>query len=274
MKAFWVLLLAAVDAGAEGGAFLKIQPGPRPMALGEAYTAVADDLNAVNTNPAGLGRMAGRQLSFSHVQLYEGAKLDAFSAGTQNVAVSFQRLGQGRLEGRDEQGRPTGSYGAADTAVALSGAYNGLGATVKFLDSRLADRSASSYAVDLGAMRAWRGLNFGVSARNLGPGLRYSDQTEALPTAVALGAATRLGGVLLVSVDVAQRVATRRTVVAVGTEYAVHPAFSLRAGSGLTGMNGMGLGFGFKVRGVGVDYAFSPAGELGSAQRVGLSTRF
>lgn len=270
-----LLLLLAASAGAETGAFLKIQPSARPMALGNAFTAVADDLNAVNTNPAGLSRMAARQVAFAHAQLFEGAQFDAFSVGNRHAAVSFQRLGQKRLEGRDEQGRPNGSFGAADTALALTGAYGGVGGTVKFLESRLADRSATSFAADLGVMRSVRGVSLGVSARNLGPGLRYADQTEALPTAVALGAATRLGGAFLISVDVSRQTGSGRTVFAVGSEYAIHPAFALRAGSGLTGgMTGMGLGFGVKVRGASIDYAFSPAGELGSAQRIGLSSRF
>lgn len=269
-----LLLLLATSVSAETGAFLKVQPGARVMSLGQAYTAVADDLESVNTNPAGLSRMESRQASFAHAELFEGAKLDAVSVGAKGVALSVLRLGQGKLEGRDEQGNPNGGFSAADTAISLSGAYRGFGATVKVLDSRLADRSATSFALDLGAQHAVRGVTFGASVRNLGPGLRYSDQTEPLPLAAAVGAAARLGGAFLISAEVAHRPSTGRTIVSVGTEYAVHPAFALRAGSGLTGMNAVGLGFGFKVRGASIDYAFSPAGELGTSQRIGLSSRF
>ena len=43
------------DASATGYAFLKLGVGVRPVAMGNAFTAMSDDGNAVFWNPAGLG---------------------------------------------------------------------------------------------------------------------------------------------------------------------------------------------------------------------------
>ncbi|MGB7055958.1 MAG: hypothetical protein WBE28_11630, partial [bacterium] len=43
------------DPGATGYTFVKLGVGVRPVAMGNAFTAISDDGNAVFWNPAGLG---------------------------------------------------------------------------------------------------------------------------------------------------------------------------------------------------------------------------
>lgn len=288
------LMLAADAAATETAQFLRIMPGARPMALGEAYTAVADDLNALTTNPAGLSRVGGRQAGFMHAELYGSARYDfmgyAQPLGESTFGVAVQRLAIGGLEGRDASGQPTGSFAAADTAV--SAAFSGrlpdssvrAGVGLKLVDSRLAEASARTFAVDLGAQRPMEAaglpLMLGVSVRNLGPGLKLGDVREDLPLTVAAGGAVRLAGALLVSADLFDRPHGGGAGVAFGTEYSVMPAFSLRAGYGSASaaagdpMSGLGFGFGLRVMRATIDYGFTPGGALGSAQRLGFSTRF
>lgn len=294
MRLLATLLLCALPAAAqETAAFLRILPGARPMAMGEAYTAVADDLNALNTNPSGLSRVGGRQAGFMHAELYGGARYDfmgyAQPVGQAAFGVALQRLAVGGLEGRDASGQKTGAFAAADTA--LSAAFSSrlpdspmrAGFGVKVIESRLADASARTVAVDLGLQRPFqaRGLPLvlGASVRNLGPGLRLGEQRESLPLAISLGAAVRLAGAMLVAVDVSERPYARQRVVAVGTEYSLMPAFALRTGysNGFTTqqpLSGLGFGFGLRVMRATVDYGFTPGGVLGAQQRLGLTTRF
>src|SRR5262245_37558041 len=66
--------LAAGKAGTSGAAFLKIAPGARAAALGEAYTALADDSSAILWNPAGLARLKKAEVSATRAQwLQEGS---------------------------------------------------------------------------------------------------------------------------------------------------------------------------------------------------------
>lgn len=289
-----VLLAAAEAAAAETAQFLRIMPGARPMSLGEAYTAVADDLNALTTNPAGLSRVGGRQAGFMHAELYGAARYDfmglAQPLGDGAWGVSLQRLTSGGLEGRDEAGRPTGSFGAADTALALAFSSRlpdssaRVGAGVKLIESRLADASGRTAAVDLGAQRPLEAgglpLMLGVSVRNLGPGLKLGDVREDLPLTVSAGGAVRLAGALMISADVFDRPRGGGAGMAVGTEYFVVPTFALRAGYGGASatagdpMSAFGFGFGLRVMRATIDYGFTPGGALGAAQRLGFSTRF
>lgn len=286
--------LAAGAAAAETAEFLRILPGARPMALGEAYTAVSDDLSALTTNPSGLSRVQGRQAGFMHAELYQTAHYDFLGytqpLGDAAVGVGVQRMAQGGLDGRDASGQTTGSFGAADTAITVAGsarlpdsrALAGFG--VKLVESRLADASARTFAVDAGLMRSLERapvpVSIGAAVRNLGPGLRLGSQREDLPLTIAVGASARLAGAFLVSADVSERPHARQAAFSVGTEYSVLPTFALRAGyapSAVTPgapMAGLGFGFGLKVSRASIDYGFTPAGDLGSSQRLSLTFGF
>lgn len=275
-----VLLLAGFADAAETGAFLRVQPGARPMAMGEAYTAVADDLNALTTNPSGLASMTTREAGFTHAELFGGAHYDFAAAAMGGYGLSVQRLAQAGIDGRDSSGQATGSFGAADTAVSLAAASRSdgflFGGAVKYVDSRIADASAHTVAADFGVMRGFSAgavpVSVGAALRNVGPGLKYGDVTEPLPLTASFGASARLAGSLLLSADVSHRPYGSQTSFAVGTEYSVVGGFSMRLGYAMG--SSFGAGFGLKLRGAQIDYSFSPAGELGAAQRLSLSSRF
>ncbi len=46
--------------------------GARPAGMGNAFTAVADDVNAALFNPAGLAQIPSRQMAFSHAKPFTG----------------------------------------------------------------------------------------------------------------------------------------------------------------------------------------------------------
>ncbi|MBI5244034.1 MAG: UPF0164 family protein, partial [Elusimicrobia bacterium] len=65
LKLALILLLSAQAAWAEtktGAAFLKIGTGARAEAMGGAYTAIADDVNALYYNPGGLAALKKSEL--------------------------------------------------------------------------------------------------------------------------------------------------------------------------------------------------------------------
>ncbi|MBI4376308.1 MAG: PorV/PorQ family protein [Elusimicrobia bacterium] len=298
-----VLALGSWASAQETGSFLRITPGARPMAMGEAFTAVAGDLNALAANPAGLAQISGRHAAFMHAELFEGSRYDflgygqnlsgagPFSGGA--VAVGAQRLSYADMEARDEQGQSAGSLSASDSAFSLAYSRSLLGwdwgLGVKWIESRLADSSARGAAFDLGLGHSLSAaslpLRVGMAVQNLGPGVRFEQERENLPLAVSFGGAARVAGSLLISADIKHRPHSAKTSFGVGTEYAVLPALSFRAGysalsasarsgSDFAGrLGGLGLGFGFKLRSLSLDYAFSPYGELGNAQRVSLGIR-
>jgi hypothetical protein len=155
---------------------------------------------------------------------------------------------------------------------------------VKVVESRLAEASARTVALDAGLLRGFQlaglPMTLGAAARNVGPGLRLGQQREDLPLTLSLGASARFAGAILVAADVYNRPHARSSGFSVGTEYAVLPIFSMRAGytpaavSATTAATGLGFGFGLKLSAFNLDYGFTPSGELGAAQRISLTSRF
>jgi len=84
----------------------------------------------------------------------------------------------------------------------------------------------------------------------------------------------------LISADASDRPHAQKASFSVGTEYSVLPTFALRAGyapvSTTAGapMSGLGFGFGLRVARASIDYGFTPAGDLGAAQRLSLTFGF
>ncbi|MBI4345485.1 MAG: PorV/PorQ family protein [Elusimicrobia bacterium] len=284
---------ASLDSGAS---FLKIGSGARPAAMGEAYTALADDVNALYYNPGGLAGLAKRELGATHAEWLLGSRFDFFGyaqpTGLGTFAVALTRLDNGGMEARGADRRAAGSFGATDSAYTLgfgrsveAGAgRTQVGASAKWLESRIGADSAATLAFDLGAVHRLGGqpLSVGLSVLNLGRGLRFIDQTDPLPLTLSAGAAYRLGGALQLALDVRHEPNDRRTDIGLGTEYALLPSLALRAGYGsgaLAGsggslLGGLGAGFGIKLSNYRADYTFTPFGALGNAQKLSVGARF
>lgn len=71
MTALAAFALGILCSGAKA-AFVDLGAGARAPGLGNAFTALADDVHAVHYNPAGLGLLERPQLAMSHAQLHMG----------------------------------------------------------------------------------------------------------------------------------------------------------------------------------------------------------
>jgi hypothetical protein len=296
----WLLLLSALAPAAQaqtraGTAFLKIDTSARATALGGAYTAVSDDATSLRYNPAGLSRAQKRELSATHSEWLLGSRFDFIgyaqptSHGTFGLGIT--RLAVGTIEGRDSQRQLSSDFKASDMAYALGygrgvddlipGGKTHLGASVKYIDSKIGSDSASTLALDLGALQRFsaRPLDLGVSVLNIGNGIKFLDQTDPLPLTLSLGAAYSLSVALKLALDVRQNIPDERTGVGMGAEYTVFSSFALRAGyassSGAdSSLGGLSGGFGLRLADYSADYTFTPFGALGNVQRISLGARF
>ena len=137
-----IILTNASFAGKYAADFLSIGVGARSAAMGNAYSALANDASAFYWNPA--GQPATRQLSFQvdHVPMFNGlAQYNAASAtmalhNNSAVSIAWIRLGvddiprYAPLEGTKIQrlttgqyrstGQPIGSFSDAEDALFLS----------------------------------------------------------------------------------------------------------------------------------------------------------
>jgi len=278
--------------GTSGGNILSIPVGARPIAMGEAYTALADDISSLYWNPAGIAILNQSQASFMYNptlvdSVYQHAAIAApWEFG--GIGGSLSYLSYGNIRGFNASGDPTGDVSAYSMVGTGSGGFFmgpwAFGASIKGVQSKLDTENAMGVAGDLGMIWTHQKpvlgegtLRLGATIRNLGTGMKFIDQRDPFPRQWRLGAALlRIADKRLqVSADIAKERDTEWAGYA-GAEYKVHRHVSLRAGYAATEVEGNGVraGIGIHIRDFSFDYAYSNYGDLGMSNRYELSMRF
>ena len=285
------LCFASSGAGTTGGNILTMGVGARPLAMGEAYTAQADDISSLYWNPAGLGLLNQSQASFMYNPSYTDMKFQnaavALSIENGGIGGSLSYMSFGPIDGFDVNDQPTGSVNAHSSVGTLGAGWFGgpwaAGVNLKGVQATLADVSAIGMAADFGGIYTHQQpvfdgtLRLGAVLRNVGTGLKFIDEKDSFPLEGRLGAALvqMLDKKLNYSLDFGKQVGAPWAVYT-GIEYWLFPAIALRTGyvgDGQEG-NGLRLGIGLKIRDLSFDYAYSHYGDLGMAHRYELVYRF
>ena len=292
------LLCAAAVARAAGtasAAFLRVGWGARPAAMGEAFTAAADDIDALYWNPAGLNYVKRLQQTFGHNSWIEGINTEhaAFALRRSPVSVMGAGIGflnSGDIERGNKYGYTEGYYSANDLALLFSYARRlkpqlAVGGNFKIIRERIESASAQAFAIDAGAIYELSPkLKLGASIKNLGTGLTLEKTSCPLPLGLRAGAALQFSKNLLLTSDISLPFDDSPGLY-LGTEY-IFPSpvkgarLALRGGLKTAAMGYLGalsalaMGFGVESGAVGVDYALSPYGDLGMVHRLSLKIKF
>ena len=284
---------------------LKIPTGARPTAMGSAFTGLADDINALLWNPAGLACIPFAEISALHTEYLVDTRYEMLGyaqpfgpLGT--FAIGASMLDYGDLPRRPERpdtlpGEPAGSTTADDIFVTIGwGAalppLLGLdrlkaGVNLKFTDEHMSQRTMAGIGLSLGAL--WdpgpAGLRVGTLIDNAGE-VAGSGAGRSMPFRWVLGTslARPIGDDFAGTAVADLRVGNDATFqTGLGVEITGFDLVSARAGwrTGDTGGPTAGLGLrtpAAMARGVSfrLDYAIASSGELGSSQRFELSARF
>ena len=293
-----VLLSASAGARAAGtasAAFLRVGWGARPAAMGEAFTAVADDVDALYWNPAGLNYVMRLQQTFGHNSWIDGLNTEhaAFAIRRSTVSVIGAGIGflnAGDIERGNKYGYTEGYYSANDLALMFSYARRlktklAVGGTFKVIRERIESASAQAFAIDAGAIYELSPkMKMGVTLKNLGTGLTLDKTSCPLPLGLRVGAAYQYKKNLLFSSDISLPFDDSLGLY-FGAEY-IYPSpvkgarLALRGGfktvtmSYLDALSALALGFGIEAGAVGVDYALTPYGDLGLVHRLSLKIKF
>lgn len=302
---FIIMLSSSVYAqiGTTAAGFLNTSLGARPSGMGNAFCAVADDVNAVLWNPAGLVLLDRKETSFTYTNLGPvfgsaefGSMYDGFLGyalpleNDDALALSLQYQEQGTVAVTGDDPEVIAEYSlGANYAAIVSYAKNvssslSWGANLKFIQARLWEFSDTAYAVDIGGLyRSPQGkLNVGVSLYNMGTELKMGDveQADPLPQNLKLGLSYRLvkGNPqgLLFAFDVEKPTASNTgTNIGLGVEYWYHDTLAVRLGylRKEGEVEGMTQGLGIRYGNYEIDFANVPWGELGNVQRFSLSIR-
>ena len=284
---------AAGAADRPGLVSLELPIGPRAVGMGGAFVSVADDPTATYWNPAGLARVAVPErhfaIQFQHNEWISDFRQE-FVGGSTRIGPhafggSFSGFYIGDIDGRDEFGQATTTFGAYDVVVTGSYAHAitdraSAGGSVKYIVANIDDLTHFAFAGDLGAqVEVVPDLRVGGAVTNLGRGLTFISERDQLPTAVQVGGSYRLpqrlgNGSLLVALDV-RKARGDDAHVLLGAEYDYGGLAQFQAGY-RTGFDNEGLSFGAAtaVSSVKVSYAVVPFdSDLGTTHRFAIGFR-
>ncbi|MBI4369037.1 MAG: PorV/PorQ family protein [Elusimicrobia bacterium] len=285
---------SASAKGTTTAGFLKLGASARPAALGEAYTAMADEADAVYWNPAALNLVRGRSASFTHALYVESTAFD-YAAYAQKLSptcalgMSIQYFSAGSLTETDITGTDIGTFSPNDAAATLGYAHEfsgySFGLSLKYINTSVIE-SAQTFAADAGFLTPgyWDGrLRLGASVSNAGGTLTFEEESERLPLIARLGSALKLSEKWMAGIDFGFPI-DNDPFIALGTEYTlpINQSSSLRGRLGansrtwgdIDGLSGISTGLGFEYGKFGVDYALLPFGDLGWTHRFSLSWNF
>ncbi|TPW21615.1 MAG: hypothetical protein FD126_509 [Elusimicrobia bacterium] len=290
--------------GTSAAQFLKLGAGSRAGAMGEAYSAIADDVYALYYNPAGITKLKGPQLSASHAEHFQDISYgfagfaypfkDAKGEVKSAFGLAIYNLSVNDIERRTADTRsPSGKFTAGDYSYNASYARLltprlSLGLTGKVIQQTIDTYSASATAFDLGAQYTvpnvlkGRPLLLSGVVKNLGNDMDFAGVSDPLPRAVVLGAGMPVSKDVRVAVD-ATKYRDTDLYFGVGAEY-LHPftdnvSGALRGGFNThridnDGNNLMTFGAGVNFYRAGFDFAWVPYGDLGNTFRFSLLLKF
>jgi outer membrane protein OmpA-like peptidoglycan-associated protein len=301
-----VLVLPALRAyalsgeGTTAATFLKIGVGPRAVAMGEAYTGVADDPSAVYWNPAGIAQIPSPAVTAMHAFWLQSTYFEHL-AGTLPlpagvVGFSLIYLNAGDLLRSEEGDTPDspfrGTFSANNLGFTAAYAYPYdaslcLGGAVKTFSETIDGRASVGWAADLAFLYRlpWKAWKLGGAAQNLGPATRLADNYARLPANLKLGVSWQALPRLLLDLDYNQLL-EQNGKISLGAEYVFEKILALRAGYhyqsavdnfeyydnyGTNTLSGVTAGVGIFYQEFHLDYAFVPYGMLGSAHRISLT---
>ncbi len=210
-----VFVLSSVNtySQASGGgyseAYLLRDVGGRALSMAGAYTAIANDPNAIFYNPAGLGFLANKPQVTGGISSLGHSRTQSSVAWAQSI---YPRLGigfginsfsSGSFTGRDVQGNPIGDFSALQYALNLAGAYSlenaAIGFNLKYLTNNLTGSpiTANGYGLDVGTkFDVMNMVSVGVAVQNISGMMFWNNANkdyEYLPYTVRAGIAMEYG---------------------------------------------------------------------------------
>ena len=215
MKYCYVLLLTLLFTQPVSAAFNDIGVGARPLGLGGAFVALADDSNAANYNAAGLAYVNNIHLGATYAQRFSGlvnysiiaSIIPVGRVGTIGADVGFLSEDSGIY---NEQ---TFRFSYAKTIIKQIG----IGVNLKYFGTSYDDAnesvkenpyfaqiSSSAFSFDIGMMaKPTNSLHIGISAENLAPAdISISDEeTDTIPQNIRAGIVYRLESIAAMSVQ-------------------------------------------------------------------------
>lgn len=178
------------NLGTSGAQFLQLPVGARSEAMGGAIVGLADDASAIFWNPAGIVKVKNVQAHFSYMNWFDLFDFNAasvvYNAGEiGNFGASMVLFTTDKMEiTTEEQPNGTGRYfDAGDIALGVSYAKYltdrfSVGLTVKYINQRIWNETASGIAFDIGTQYRldFQNLTIAMCMTNFGADMQFDGQ--------------------------------------------------------------------------------------------------
>ncbi|MFH1824970.1 MAG: PorV/PorQ family protein [Candidatus Firestonebacteria bacterium] len=300
MMVVFVSISYASGPGSTGANYLRIGMGARAAGMGEAQVAIADNVDSIYWNPAGLCLIKSSEIGLMHLSYWQGINyeylayaLPVKNIGTFGVGVTY--LNSGSIDKTTEN--ITGSdYTSAGTFnyIAFSGVISyghkfviekvpiNLGANLKIIGDKIEDDTVLGAGLDLGATsEVMKNLTVGATANNIGV---LFGENVSLPLTFKVGAGYKLELFekkhnVTVALDGVLPIDSK-IKVDTGLEYNYDNMIFVRGGYKINyDLESFTVGAGFRLTMSGtqyeLNYAFAPAKEdVGQTHRISLIVRF
>lgn len=276
-------------AGTNSNLFLRSDLSARVSGLSGAFTAIANDENALLYNPAGLAKLRLAGIAFNHTQWFEDIRLENLLLGYKissrlgmGLGVSF--MGMPSIQGLDGAGNPTEKLDISSSVIHMGLGYRlfssaMLGLGVKYFNDNLAGFTASGFAFDLGFYMdtMLRGLSLGLVVQNLGGNIQYDSAKEKIPFSARVGVAYKIPRQDWYIAFDGVKTQGQDFVYNFGIEYILAKYVAFRLGNqalnGLVLSPSFGLGLNIREKYL-IDYTFASKEDLGATHRAGITIRF
>ncbi len=299
----------------EEASYLKIEPSVRIAGMGESGIAIASGVQDIFLNPAALSRMGHMSLSANYTNWMSGIGTGFAGFGFRRMikekpsqnAFAFSIFGVNveGIEKRNIDGELLGTFGSSSYVFTLTfsrdlfkGIYGGF--NVKYLYDNIDGDVAYGYAIDMGLLYwVMGGFGFGLSIRNLGPGLSSGSREVLTRTDFSLPMDVRMGmsylrntgfGNFVWNLDLINSLTGNPPALATGFEFDIKKSFYIRFGlkksfgdkvidnGELTKVSentfSLGAGFGIRYGNFIIDYAYYSRNDFIKPHRLSVSINF
>jgi hypothetical protein len=286
---FPVLLLAKGDGTGESTAeFLEVSQGVKASGMGGAYVAVADDIQSIYWNPAGLARLERKEFLASRNFWMVDTDIDLVAYG-QPIKWIQGVLGGGIVLMNTNGGKGDDGKELKVKCLSLSTSYGryiakdlSAGATIRFINQNYANDKGSGFAYDAGLLADVDPFSIGVSLLSIGEDIEIDKVDSPLSTKIRAGLGYKTSiyeRPTLISFDL-ERPKDQEVVYHLGIEYQIIPKIDTRCGYNT--LSGYSMGFGYRSFGRGtletllgqIDYAYVQNKALENCHKFSILTRF
>jgi len=270
--------------------FINLKVGARSNAMGRAFTAVSDDANLVQYNPAGLSFLLRKELMISYLRWFGDIDTQylsyvhpKFYKGL-NVGIGLQWFDD-TLKRTDVNGVEVGETKVSESMTLLSISTKlsdkfSIGTNIKYLSSTLGRYSSNAVIVDAGIMLLSSvDIGIAINSFQLTP-LVYRDKEEKISSTASIGIAKFFRKACF-SADATTTLSGASTGdigIHIGFEYFLFRELALQVGYKIGYGENISAGVRFNlIRGEDIyilNLAYLPSIELGNAYSASFNIKF